>query len=196
MRFSTPPVTWHPAIWHLLLAGAVGFIPAAGFSENLAQGAPATSPCVHFDAAPLVACRVVELSDWPDRGADSENRDDLRLIDAAFDVSTLIRFGHEAQVAQLLFVIESPARSLQVADFAPRTELTTSYVGQIERTRQAEKTGGGGLSATFAPSQFLTAQGNATQSAKTSDSVRFQSLPPMELLAAQRHRGAGNRRLL
>ena len=46
--------------------------------------------------------------------------DHEQIVEAVFDVSTLLRFGQEAQVRQLLFVIESPAGTLRVAGLRPQ----------------------------------------------------------------------------
>jgi hypothetical protein len=106
------------------------------------------------------------------------------LIEAVFEVSTLLKFGQESQVKQLLFVIESPAGLLEVVDYEPKTALTSSYVGHIERTRQQESSGSMGFSASFSPTELLSAQANTAHSAKTNESVRYQALPPLQLLAA------------
>jgi hypothetical protein len=138
---------------------------------------PAAGSCIHFDVPQLVCCRPVCASHLPpDQGE--------QLVEAVFDVSTLLQFGQERQVRQLLFVIESPAGTLRVADFAPRTELTSLYVGHIEQSRQQEESSNLGLSAAFSPSEFLSAQGNSSQGSKSNDTIRFQTLPPMQLLAA------------
>jgi hypothetical protein len=137
----------------------------------------ASGACVHFDVPQLVACQPVCSSDLASSSGEE-------TIEATFDVSTLLRFGRESQVKQLLFVIESPGGTLRVADYAPKTELASLYVGQIERSRQQEESTNAGLSASFAPTELLSAQGNASQSVKASESVRFQTLPPMQLLAA------------
>lgn len=145
------------------------------------------APCVQFDTIQAVAGHPVEavgLQPLPATARSVLGAQDEMLIDVQFDVSTLIRFGRESQIAQLLFVVENPPQSLHVVEFSPRTELTTSYAGNIERSQQQDRSLNAGLNATFAPVDFATAEANASNGSKSSDSVRFQTLPPMELLAA------------
>jgi hypothetical protein len=137
----------------------------------------AAAASVHFDVPQLVNCRPVVTCDT------SPDTDEQRM-EAVFEVSTLLSFGQEEQVKQLLFVIESPTGSLRVVDYEPKTALTSSYVGHIERTRQRESSRNAGLSATFSPQEFFSAQANAAHSAKTNESIRYEALPPLQLLAA------------
>jgi hypothetical protein len=138
----------------------------------------ANGTCVHFDVPQVVACRPASTTSW------SGESNQQQLVEAAFDVSALLRFGRESDVQQLLFVIESPTGSLRVADYFPKTELRSLYVGQIERSRQQEASDSAGLNASFAPSEYLNAQASASQAGKVSESIRYQTAAPLELLAS------------
>jgi hypothetical protein len=161
-----------PPQWVCAGRWAAAFALIVGGMLLTAEGAS-----VHFDVPQLVSCRPV---------VDCDNRPEAQeqRVEAVFEVSTLLRFGQEAQVKQLLFVIENPTGTLHVVDYLPRTALTSSYVGPIERTRQQEASRNAGFSASFSPTEFLSAQANSANSAKTSESVRFEALPPLQLLAA------------
>ncbi len=154
-----------------------GYLPVMFTSLMFTSTAwAAGSSCVHFDVPQMVTCRPVN-------SCEVAVNDHEQAVEAIFDVSTLLRFGQEAEVRQLLFVVESPAGTLRVVDFA-KTELTSLYVGQIERSRQQEESNNVGLSATVSPAEFLNAQGNTSRAVKANETIRFQTLPPMQLLAA------------
>jgi hypothetical protein len=139
---------------------------------------------VHFDVPQLVRCRPVMDCERATAGEE--------YLEAIFAVSTLLRFGQEATVKQLLFVIESPAGLLEVADYEPKTALTSAYVGHIERTQQRELSDTAGLAVSLSPSEILGANANAARTAKSNESVRFEALPPMQLLAASGTAGRGS----
>lgn len=173
-----------------LLAGCLVVFPVGVLSEANRTLQASEPPCVHFDVPQVVACRIVEGPDSSAPGlaeADGptrESADGRMWVEANFDVSTLIRFGQEDSVAQILFVIENPARSSRVVEFGPRTELTTSYVGHIERTRQSDSSESSGVNASFSPHPSVSAQANANGNSSASESARYQQLPPKELLSA------------
>ncbi|MCA9150776.1 MAG: hypothetical protein KDA92_15805 [Planctomycetales bacterium] len=183
----------HPAyrVWRVAwrqLWPAIATIGLCVGMQASAAAADRSAACVQFDteslaiAVPLTACESTCDERGNGRIASPVNE---RLVEVVIGVSTMLRYGHEQQVRQLLFVIESPARTMSVVDFSPRTELTTSYAGNIDRTEQQDRSTSAGLNATLTPPvDFGTAQANASSGLKKSESVHFQSLPPMELLAA------------
>lgn len=160
----------------LLLVGLVisGVVACPG---PLFAGA---SPCVHFDVAQLASCRPLADAELADR--DLPVSPGEMLIEATFSASTLIRFGQAGQIRQLLFVIESPTQAMHVVDYAPRTALATRYAGNIERTEAQDETRSMGLSANFQPHRAATAQGTVSNGNSASESLRFQLLPPQELV--------------
>jgi hypothetical protein len=166
------------------LAVSLVFLAFSPFSNRAACQASEPT-CVHFDVPQAIACQPIDRPNRGDRPhATAPVSNDQIWVEAVFDVSTLIRFGDESRVEQLLLVIENPTRSLRVADFAPRTELTTAYLGHLEKTRQQDQTSSSGFSATLNPHPSLSAQANASGNTSSSETLRYQQLPPMELLAA------------
>lgn len=79
---------------------------------------------------------------------------------------------------------ESPNRTLRVVDFLPQTTTTTDVVGpiQIETTKEA----GGTL-------KFQFAKVDASGEVRDASTLKYEQLPPRELLVASgiRHRGHG-----
>jgi hypothetical protein len=171
MQFPACRFGRQKAIWPIPNLGSLLLLLAISSSAHAARS------CVHFDVPQLVACRPVNAAKTPP--ADSE-----QTVEATFDISTLLNFGQEGQVKQLLFMVVSPAGTLRVSDYSPKTALTSLYVGHIERSEQQEESGSVGVSASFAPSEFLSAEGNTSKAVKSSESVKFQSVPPLQLLAA------------
>ena len=135
--------------------------------------------CVHFDVAETVACQPVEVAEESGQLSGGE-----MLITAKFEVSSLIRLGREDDLLQFLYVVESPQRTAQVVDYAPRTQLATSVAGHVNVQRQTERSNSLGLNATAQVSPLLSGSTNGSTGSKVSASTHYELLPPMELLAA------------
>ena len=139
----------------------------------------ASTACVHFDAPETVACRAVENYEGP-----SDTSTEEATVEATFPVSSLIRFGGEGELLQLLFVVESPERTLRVMDYAPKNQLAPSLAGNVGVQSQTERSSSVGFNAATPAGAFLTASANGSGTAKNSSSARYELLPPMHLLAS------------
>jgi hypothetical protein len=106
------------------------------------------------------------------------------LIEATFDVSSLVRLGSEGNLRQFLYVIESPQRTLVVHDYAPKTQLVTEMAGNVGVQKSAEKSSNLGINASFNSDLIVSANANASTGQKRSTSLRYELLPPKQLLAA------------
>lgn len=157
----------------------IGFIkrtrqPCLALTTLLAVSSLAAADHVNFDVGQLSSCRVVS----------SANETEEMNIEAAFDVSTLIRFGQTDQVNELLFVVESPARTLHVVDFSPTTELASEFAGNIQRSSSRDHARNAGLNASLSPHSTATAKGTLANSSTTKDSLHYETLAPKQLLVA------------
>lgn len=137
----------------------------------------AAAPCVHFDVPDTVKCRPFE------EGGFREADDDL-LVVANFSISTLVRVGHEEQKLQLLFVLESPERTLRVVDYSPKTEMFSTVTGEIEYQRQSEYGSDAGLNASFQLTPAVNGDAKLSSHTKTNENLKYQQMPPLQLLAA------------
>jgi hypothetical protein len=137
--------------------------------------------------AETVACQPVEVETEGGLSPSGE-----KLITAKFEVSSLIRLGREDDLLQFLYVIESPQRTAQVVDYAPRTQLATSVAGKVDVQRQIEQSNSLGLNATAQVSPMLSGSTSGSTGSKTSASTHYEVLPPLKLLAASGTVARGN----
>ena len=138
----------------------------------------ASSPRVHFDVDYRIPCRDVMPPEFVD-GSSNE-----RLVEASFQVSSLIRNGRESDLIQYLYFLESPDHSLQIVDYLPQTTLASEIAGNVGIERRKEKTRKLGLSVSGQFDPLLKGQGGGDIGSKSNSSIQYEMLPPMELLAA------------
>lgn len=138
----------------------------------------ATRPMVEFDVADLIECRDVTPDEWKDD--DSADR----LIEASFTISSLLRRGTDQQVVHFLYRIESPERSLTVVDYLPKTRLATSVVGKVAVEKQREGSYSIGINLAGKYDRLATGNVSGSKGASDKSSVRYELLPPKELIAA------------
>lgn len=150
---------------------------AALFCLGSSSVLAAPAPCVHFDVPDTVKCRPYE------QGGFREADDDL-LVVANFSISTLVRVGHEEEKLQLLFVLESPERTMRVVDYSPKTELFSTVTGEIEYQRQSEHSSEAGLNASFQVPPALNGDAKLSSQSRTNENLKYHQMPPLQLLAA------------
>lgn len=151
------------------------FLGACHFS---APSSSAQRPCVHFDVPELVAVRISE-----DEALQRDYPDDL-LVSATFDVSSLIRVGRESDLSQYLYVIESPNRTLSVADYSPKTELVTSLAGNVGVQKHSESSANLGINGSLPQPNVVAANGSASLGKSKGTKFSYELLPPKRTLSA------------
>jgi hypothetical protein len=90
----------------------------------------AQTPRVEFDVACLTP--VIDVGD-----ASSDSR--YREIEARLPISILLAAGNQNQLSEIVIRIESRHRQAEVVDFAPRTRLASSVVGNVEVTERGDE---------------------------------------------------------
>ncbi len=171
---KTPGFCLHRAAWlpHFAWASCL-----AVFGMCASDNARADAPHVRFDVSYVVACRDVTP---PEFAAMNPGE---RLVEAAFHISSLLNRGSEGDLSQLFFQIESPEKTVRVVDHLPRTELFTPYAGTIAVEKRTESGASIGLSAR--PNlEVVSLDASAQASTKRGSNIRYEMLPPQELLAA------------
>ena len=133
---------------------------------------------VEFDVATTVPCHEVTT---PEFAAAFANE---KLMQATFNISSLIRRGREADLAEFLYRIESPSGGVRIVDHLPRQELASQIMGAIavEKKDESSRKVGGLLTGHYPP--FSNAELNAQAGASSGLNVRYEMLPPKEVLAA------------
>ena len=157
----------------LLLAACWG--TTASVAPQTAAAAP---PEVSFDVTPSVGCRDVTTAEF------AKANPDEKLVEARLEVSSLIRQGKEGDLLQYFYRFDSPRRTLRIVDCAPKTTLASDLAGNVTIEKKQETTNGLGVSAT-APVQWpVKLGGSGDLATKTSDSTRYELVPPMSAVAA------------
>ena len=142
---------------------------------SLAQAAP---PAVRFDMPLAIACQDVTPPDF------AATNPGARLVEARFEVSTLIAAGKEEDLTQLLVRIVSPKGTLTVADYLPKTLHESRVAGPInvQKTDDSSATLGINLAGNYELLTGATADIGLAQ--KSAACTKYDLLPPLETVAA------------
>ena len=144
---------------------------------TFATAGNAKSPRVRFDTMPAVGCRDVTDDEfallYPDE----------RLLEAKFEISSILDSGSESDLTEFFFRMTSPQQSLHVVDYAPRTTLASEYNGGIVIEKKKEDSKGIGLAATGGwEAAKLTGHGDA--GTKNTVTTKYELVAPMESVTA------------
>ena len=160
------------------------------FSVLLLSGSTAAwaeSPRVHFDMPYAIACRDVTP---PQLAAADPGQ---RLIEARFEISSLLLAGREQDLSQYFIRIDSPRRTLAVVDYLPKTIHESPLASPIVMERSHEFGGKIGINLSGKYEVLPNAGPGAEFGAKQGSCVKYELLPPLETVAASGTllRGAG-----
>jgi hypothetical protein len=142
---------------------------------------------VQFDVSDVVACRDITTSEF-----ETANPDE-RLLELRFQISSLIHYGHEDDLFQYLYLVESPARSVRIVDCFPKTHLESDVAGPIQVEQERARSASLDIQANGGWASMADVNLNGQSGNRTSSKYRFELLPPQELIAASgtTRRGAG-----
>ena len=141
----------------------------------------AGNSCVQFDVAETVSCRPLELPEQPVAVSGGE-----MLVEATFEVSSLIHLASEDRLLQLLYVLESPQRTAQVVDYAPKTQMASPVAGHLNVESQTDQSSSWAIDAGTHGVPWLSATASGAASSTSSSTARYELLPPLQLLSFQR----------
>ncbi|MCO6454853.1 MAG: hypothetical protein J5I93_06100, partial [Pirellulaceae bacterium] len=144
-------------------------------------------PQVRFDVAYTIGCRDVTPEEF------AEQNPGERLVEARFQVSTFFEGRDADGLVEFLYVVDSPRKTLSVVDYEPKTTLESQYAGHIGHEKKQEKSLTLGLGLSGTAQQIVNADASAGAQNKSFNTVRYDLLPPLELLAASGtiQRGSG-----
>ena len=142
---------------------------------------------VHFDMPFTIACRDVTP---PEFAAANPSH---KLVEARFEISTLLLAGQERELAQLFIRIDSPERTVSVVDYLPKTLHESRHAKPIGITKTDEKNASIGINFSGKYEIFTSAGANAGLGQKSTSCVKYDLLPPLETVASSGTllRGAG-----
>ncbi len=147
---------------------------AAVFTASNANAKP---PRVRFDMMPVVACRDVTDDEF---AAVHPNE---RLIEAKFEISSMLDDGSESDLTEFVFRMTSPQQSFRVTDYSPRTKVASEYLGGILIEKKKEDSKGLGLVASGGwEAAKINAHGDA--GSKESLTTKYELVAPVESVTA------------
>ncbi|MEO8498110.1 MAG: hypothetical protein ABI614_23840 [Planctomycetota bacterium] len=139
--------------------------------------AAAKPPRVRFDTMPAVACRDVTDDEFT-----SINPGE-RLLEAKFEISSILDAGSEADLVEFFFRMTSPQQSFRIADYSPRTTLVSDYCGGITIEKKQEDSKGLGL-ALSGGWQAANVTGHGEAGTKDTLTTKYELVAPMESVTA------------
>jgi hypothetical protein len=166
----------------ILRVRVAALLVAAGLLVSQQASRLVAAESVTFDAPRTVACRDVTTDEF------LASNPQERLLEARFPVSSLIRAA-ENDLVQFFYRFDYPA-NVEVEDYLPKTTLTSEIVGNVGVERKTEDLRSLGL-AVSGGFEHVTGSGTGSVNTKDSTSVRYDLLPPLEMVSAS---GTLNRR--
>lgn len=153
---------------------------------SLAVQAPAETPKIQFDFSPLAVAAPVEPSE------STVVVPGHRLVAVSLQLSTLVH-ATDLSVDRLMITIRSEDPEVRIADYAPRTELSSDTAGEIDVQQTLEQNKHLGL--TVAAKYGHTIDGNlgGDIGKKNLETLKFKRISPLHVVAASgtTHRGRG-----
>jgi hypothetical protein len=137
----------------------------------------AAPPVVEFDTSETIVVEDVTTSEF----AAANPRE--KLVEARFTISSLIRHGSDEGLVHFLYRIEGLERGMSVYDYLPKTELASSVTGKVSVEQKADDALaiGGSIGGKL---EAASGSINIAKSAARHGQVKYELLPPKELIAA------------
>lgn len=134
----------------------------------------AETPRVQFDMAPVAVCR--DITDE----AFVELHPNERLLEARFEVSTLLVAGHEDDLDEFVFRFTSPGKQLRIADYSPKSTLASEYAGTINVEKKNEATKSAGVSVSGVLDHLVKVGGSGDIGSKDQLALKYELHSPKE----------------
>lgn len=147
----------------------------------ISTSAPLTAlaelPRVQFDMPYAVGCRDVTPVEY------SVSHPGYKLVEAKLEISALLVAGHERDLTHYFIRVDSPQRTLTIADYLPKTKHE-SVIASATLQDSTERVAALGINLS-GKYELLTLPGpSAGIGEKKSSSVKYEMLPPLETVAA------------
>ena len=164
-----------------LVAGVIrslAILSVAALSLAAPSAAEAAAPHVEFDVPLVIPCRDITTDEF------SALHPGDRLLEATFEISSLVTHGKEADLVEYVYQFVSPLTAVRVVDYRPRTTLASDYASGINIEKKDEKTKSTGIVVNGAWDHLVQASGNSNLGSKQTDSQRYELVAPMDAVAA------------
>jgi hypothetical protein len=116
-----------------------------------------------------------------------------RLVSIQFNLSLIADALPSPQAEQIVIQVSPLGGAAMVADYSPRTELSSQYTGDIAESRSSEATDHVGLSLDAAYGHLVNGNVGADRGEKNINSTKYTRVAPLHVVAASgtTHRGRG-----
>ncbi|GAA5510707.1 hypothetical protein [Novipirellula caenicola] len=153
----------------LMFFSAILLVQSAGLSKT----SQASNPEISFDL-PLVAAAVPNSCD--STGA--------RLVDVELKLSSMIVAPEPKRIDQWIVRCQPRDRAMQIADYAPRTEVASPIQGAIQIKTTDENAKSAGLSVDGTLSHFAVGSFGVDQSNKATESLQYDRVSAVQTVTA------------
>jgi hypothetical protein len=106
-----------------------------------------------------------------------------KLVEARLEISSLLVAGQEKDLTQFMIRVDSPLRSLVIADYLPKT-LHQQIAGPVTMQKTTERTAALGINLSGKYEVMNLPGPSAGVGQKKTSSVKYDLLPPLEAVAA------------
>lgn len=146
----------------------------------------ADTPKIQFDFSPLAVATPVEPSD-PAMLVPGH-----RLVAVSLQLSTLVHAG-DLSVDRLMITIHSDDPAIRVADYSPRTELSSNTDGEIDVQQTVEQNKHLGLTVAAKYGHLVEGNLGGDIGKKNLETLKFKRVAPLHVVAASgtTNRGRG-----
>jgi hypothetical protein len=145
---------------------------------TVCSSATAEAPRVQFDMPYAVACKELTPVEFADANPGQ------KLIEARFEISSLLAAGKERDLTQYFIRIEDPERKLAVVDYLPKTCHESRLASPVTISDTDEKNASLGINLA-GKYEFVSSVGaTAGIGQKRTSCVKYDLLPPLETVAA------------
>jgi hypothetical protein len=155
--------------------GCLTVIVALTISPFIAR---AEVPRVFFDMPYVVACRDVTPSEF------AESNPSEKLVEARFQISSLLASGSEQDLVQFFYRIDSPQRTFAISDYLPKTLHESAIAGTVGIKNTDEQTMSLGINFSGHYECLTGASATSGVGQKNVSGVEYQKLPALETVVA------------
>ncbi len=160
---------------------------------------------IHFDLAPIAVARIdapTPISPAGNHATDDQPAEDqpadgeVTLVPVSLRSGTAVPVTFELKLSSMVAAPKTPRidqwlvrcvprdRSLLVADYAPKTETFSDYVGPVDVKRMEEKSDAFGLSIDGSYAHAARGKAGVDHGRSSSESLEFQRHAPVQLVSA------------
>jgi hypothetical protein len=163
------------ALWNGYGRAALAMALWCNLAPPVTAKEPSTS--VVFDVATLIECQEVSSPEF------RELHPREKLVEAHLQISTLIQ-GDPKELTELFYRVDSAEHTFRIADYLPRTTLSSDYAGNVGVEEKDEQASNLGFNVAGAYGPVSNSNATVSTGDKAANCKRYELLPPLETVLA------------